>query len=136
MYVVVVQFLSHVQLFVTPWTVALQAPLFMGFSRQEYWSRLPFLSVDNLPDPGMKPVSPAWQANSLVLSQLGSLNTHTQIHTHISSVQSLSCVRLFATPWTVACEASLSITNSWSFTQTSGVLFSFNLNLNFAIRSS
>ena len=99
----------------TPWTVALQAPLFMGFSRPEYWSRLPFLSVDNLSDPGIKPVSPAWQANSLVFSQLGSLSTHTDTHTHqFSSVQSLSCVRLIVTPWTVACEASLSITNSWS----------------------
>ena len=43
--------LSHVQLFVTPWTVAHQAPLTMGFSRQEYWSRLPFPSPGNLPDP-------------------------------------------------------------------------------------
>ena len=97
----------------TPWTVALQAPLFMGFSRPEYWSRLPFLSVDNLSDPGIKPVSPAWQANSLVFSQLGSLSTHTDTHTHqFSSVQSLSRVGVFATSCTKACQASLSITNS------------------------
>ena len=43
---------SHVQLFVTPWTAALQAPLSRGFSRQEYWSRLPFPPPGNLPDPG------------------------------------------------------------------------------------
>ena len=43
------QSLSHVQLFATPWTVALQAPLSMGFSRQEYWSGLPFPPPGNLP---------------------------------------------------------------------------------------
>ena len=51
--------LSLVQLFVTPWTVAHQTPLSMGFSRQEYWSGLPFLQPEDLPDPGIKPVSPA-----------------------------------------------------------------------------
>ena len=49
--------LSHVWLFVTPWTVALQAPLSMRFPRQEYWSGLPFPPPGNLPDPGIKPVS-------------------------------------------------------------------------------
>ena len=44
--------------FVTPWTVALQASLSMGFPRQEYWSGLPFLSPGNLPDPGIKPMPP------------------------------------------------------------------------------
>ena len=53
------QSLSHVQLFVNPWTVAVQAPLSMEFSRQEYWSGLPFLSPRDLPDPGIKPGSPA-----------------------------------------------------------------------------
>ena len=48
---------SHVRLFATPWTVARQAPLSMGFSRQEYWSGLPFPSPGDLPDPGIKPVS-------------------------------------------------------------------------------
>ena len=50
---------SRVQLFVIPWTVACQAPLSMGFSRQEYWSGLPFLSPRGLPNPGMEPESPA-----------------------------------------------------------------------------
>ena len=45
--------------FVTPWTVAHQAPLSMGFSRQEYWSGLPFPSPGDLPDPGIEPESPA-----------------------------------------------------------------------------
>ena len=54
---------SHVRLFVTPWTVARQAPLFMGFSRQEYWSRLPFPSPKDLPNPGIEPRSPTLQAD-------------------------------------------------------------------------
>ena len=48
-----------------PWTVGCQAPLSMGFSRQEYWSGLPFPSPGDLPDPGIKPKSPALQADSL-----------------------------------------------------------------------
>ena len=46
--------LSSVQLFATPWTIACQALLFLGFSRQEYWSRMPFPSPGDLPDPGIK----------------------------------------------------------------------------------
>ena len=49
----------------TPWTAARQAPLSMGFSRQEYWSGLPFPSPGDLPDPGIEPGSPALQADSL-----------------------------------------------------------------------
>ena len=48
--------------FVTPWTVPHQAPLSMGFSRQEYWSRFPFPPPGDLPDPGIKPMSPASSA--------------------------------------------------------------------------
>ena len=51
---------------VTPWTVAHQAPLYIGFSRQEYWSRLPFPSPGDLPNPGIEPRSPALQADSLL----------------------------------------------------------------------
>ena len=51
--------LSHVHLFATPWTVACQAPLSTEFSRQEYWSGLPFPSQRDLPDSGIRPVSPA-----------------------------------------------------------------------------
>ena len=51
--------LSHVWLFVTPWTIARQATLSVGFPRQEYWSGLPFPSPGDLPDPGVEPVSPA-----------------------------------------------------------------------------
>ena len=63
---------SRVQLLVTPWTVARQAPLSMGFSRQEYWSELPFPSSGDLPDPGIEPASPALQVASLLLSLQGS----------------------------------------------------------------
>ena len=57
--------LSHVQLFVTPWTVAYQAPLSMRFSRQEYWSGLPFPTPGDLPDSGIEPRSPTLEADAL-----------------------------------------------------------------------
>ena len=57
--------LSHVWLFVIPRPVACQAPLSMGFSRQEYWSGLPFPAPGDLSDPGINPRSPALQADSL-----------------------------------------------------------------------
>ena len=60
-----VKSLSHVRLFATQWTVALQTPLPMGFSRQEYWSGLPFPSSGDLPDPGIEPWYPALQADAL-----------------------------------------------------------------------
>ena len=50
---------------VSPWTVTHNAPLSMGFSRQEYWSGLPFPSPEDLLDPGIEPGSPALQADSL-----------------------------------------------------------------------
>ena len=55
-----VKSLSHVRLFVTPWTVAYQAPLSMGFSRQQYWSGLPFPSPGDLPNPGIEPCLSHW----------------------------------------------------------------------------
>ena len=56
--------LSHVRLFATPWTVACQAPLSMGVSRQGYWSGLPFPPLGDLPDPGIELRSPALQVGS------------------------------------------------------------------------
>ena len=64
--------LSGVQLFVTSWTVAHQAPLPMGFSRQEYWSGLPIPSPGDLPNPGIQLGSPALQADSLPAEPSGS----------------------------------------------------------------
>ena len=60
-----VKLLSHVQLFATPWTVAYQPPLSIGFSRQEYWSVVPLPSPGHLPDPGIEPRSSALQADAL-----------------------------------------------------------------------
>ena len=57
--------LSRVRLFATSWTVAHQAPLCMGFSREEYWNGLPFPSPGDLSNPGIEPGSPALQADSL-----------------------------------------------------------------------
>ena len=55
----------------TPWTVTCQAPLSIGFSRQKYWSGLPFPSPGDLPDPGIEPRSPALQADSLLTELQG-----------------------------------------------------------------
>ena len=67
----VLSYFSRVQLFATPWTIACQAPLSMGFSRQEYWRGLPFPSWGDLPSLGIQPespVAPALQMDSLLLS--------------------------------------------------------------------
>ena len=60
-----VKLLGRVRLFATPWTVAHQAPSSMEFSRQEYWSGLPFPSSGDLPNLGVEPGSPALQADTL-----------------------------------------------------------------------
>ena len=70
-----VKSLSRVRLFVTPWTEAHQAPRYMGFSRQEYSSVLPFPSPGDLPDPEIEPRSPALQAILYHLSHQGSLDS-------------------------------------------------------------
>ena len=89
----------------TVWTTACQAPLSMGFSRQEYWSEVPCYSPGDLPDPGIKLtslVSPALAGRFLTTSA-------TWEALYLSSVQSLSRVRLFVTAWTVASQAPLSM---------------------------
>ena len=95
--------------------VACQAPLSMGFCRREYCRGLPFPSPADLCDPGIKPGSPALQADSLP-SELHILyivviyvNSGLPIYPFppdpLSEVKSLSCIRLFVTPWTVAQQA-------------------------------
>ena len=69
-----VKSLSRVRLFATSWTVAYQAPPSMGFSGQEYWSGLPFPSPGDLPDPGIKAGSPAFQADTLTSEPPGKPN--------------------------------------------------------------
>ena len=62
------------RLIATPWTVAHQAPLYMGFSRQEFWSRLPFPSPGELSDPGIEPTSPALAGRFFTLTPPGKLS--------------------------------------------------------------
>ena len=69
---------SRVLLFVTLWTVAYQAPLSVGFSRQEYWSGLPFPSPGDLPDPGIEPGFPALEADALTSEPPGKLSNEAK----------------------------------------------------------
>ena len=81
-HIVAVQSLSRVRLFAIPWTVAYQALTPMGFSRQECWSGLPFPSPGDLPDPGIKPRSPALRADALPSEPPGKpkfVQTHVQL---------------------------------------------------------
>ena len=129
--------LSRVRLFEISWTVAYQAPPSMEFSRQEYWSGLPFPSPEDLPDPGIEPCSLILQADALpseppgkphngrgivlviMLVQVaqtrttpGSLRTMVILFLNAGvsvHAQLLSCVGFLETPWTVACQSSLSM---------------------------
>ena len=79
--------LSHVQLFATPWTVAHQAPLSIEFSRQEYWSRLPFSPQGDLTNPGIQPVSlasPALAGRFFTTAPPGKPVTFTTFHAKIT----------------------------------------------------
>ena len=104
---------SCVWLCVTPRTIAHQSPLPMGFSRQEYWSGLPCPPSGHLLTQGSNPCLLSllrWQAGSLPLVPPGKIPPSP----YLSSVQLLSCVRLFVTPWITARQPSLSMTNSRS----------------------
>ena len=102
---------SRVQCFATLQTVALQAPLFMGLSWQEYWSGLPLPPLGIFSSRGLNPHLLwllNWQVDSLALSHLGSPDVQNQIlkiQNRLGEVKSLSHVRLFATPWTAAYQA-------------------------------
>ena len=95
-----VKLLSRVQLFASSWTVAYQAPQSMDFSRQEYWSGLPFPSPGDLPNPGIQPGSPSLQADALPSEPPGKQEvlittpytpqTHTHTQFHCSVVLSLT----------------------------------------------
>ena len=100
--------LSHVWLS-TPWAVAHQAPLSMGFLRQEYWSGLPFLPPGDLPYAVVKPMSPALAGGFFTTEPPGK-----PMHLSCHCCQLLNGVWLFATPWTAAHQASLSFTISWT----------------------
>ena len=103
--------LSHfgcVQLLLTPRTVAHQAPLSMDFSRQEYWSGLPFSPPGNLPDPGIKPtmpVDPALEADFLPLSHWGNYSKVNQLYIYIDPLffRFLSHIGEYTVPSRVSC---------------------------------
>ena len=101
-----VKLLSRVRLFATPWTVAYQAPPFMGFSRQEYLSGLPFPSPGDLPNPGIEPGSPSLPAE--LLSKLW-VNCCLNYRSHACMQRPFTHVQFFATPQTVASKALLSV---------------------------
>ena len=90
---VVAQLLSCVILFMTPWTVACQVPLSMGFPRQQYWSGLPFPSPGALSEPRMEPTS-SWLADSLPLSHQGS-----PMNWFLKSLQTLLHFPSFSLQW-------------------------------------
>ena len=95
-------------LFSIPRTIVHQAPLSMGFSRQEYWRGVPF------PSPGESSHPRDWTQVLRIADRFFTTEPPGKPRIHFSSVQLLSRVQHFATPWTAACQASLSITNSWS----------------------
>ena len=79
--------LSHVRLFTTPWTAASQAPPSMGFSKQEYWSGVPFSSPGDLPDPGIEPRSPSLQVDTLPAKPPGKpWSSQTRDQTQVSCI--------------------------------------------------
>ena len=84
----------HVWLCVTLWTVCCQAPLPMGFSREEYWSGLPWPSPGDLPDSGIKPtsLSPALAGVFFTTSATGEAQCYTSIKVYFSFILKLSCV--------------------------------------------
>ena len=96
------QSLSCARLFATPWTAAHQAPLSMRFSKQGYWSGLPFPSPGYLPNPGIEPGSPALQADSLLTELQGKPLVHGEQHLvhsgHFAAVTSVQVVNIFITP--------------------------------------
>ena len=69
-----------------PWTVARQAPLPIEFSRQEYWSGLPFTSPEDHPDPGIEPRSPVLQADSLPSEPLGKPQYQIELHSNVTDL--------------------------------------------------
>ena len=98
---------SHVQLFVTPWAVAHQVPLSMEFSRQEYWSRLPFPSPGDCPDPGIKPESHMSCIGWRILYQL----SHQKSPIHILSFMKKGIWSWWV--WEISFSTGLSEKASW-----------------------
>ena len=87
--------LSRVRLFATPWTVAYQAPQSMEFSRQEYWSGLPFPSPGDLPNLGIEPGSPALQVEALLSEPPGKPLLSTAFYNFILRKESKMCLKIY-----------------------------------------
>ena len=87
---------SHVQLYATLWTATHQAPLSMGFSRQEYWSRLPCPPPEDLPNPGTEPASSALQVASLPTEPPGNPpgNIYYSANSHQNTISTLGIDRV------------------------------------------
>ena len=94
-----VKLLSHVRLFATPWTVTYQAPPSMGFSRQEYWSGLPFPSPGDLPHPGTEPTSPALAGGFFIAEPPGKPQCQWQQETLLSWTQGWAVVEWAGNEW-------------------------------------
>ena len=101
----------------TLWTVTYQAALSVGFSRQEYWSGLPFPPPGDLPDPGIKPRSPAFQADSLPSESPGKPYTHPGLQ-HISPAicpKGIFILAQMETRMRVFITVEFVLTGSWTF---------------------
>ena len=109
-----VKFLSHIWLFATPWTVAHQAPSPMEFSRQEYWSGLPYPSPGNLPDPGIEPRSPAMQADALPSETPGKPSMEGEGNSEAGWLTLEACMKgSIQNGWTFLDGKSVLLTNQW-----------------------
>ena len=110
-------YFHHVQLFAIPWTIAHQVPLSMELSRQEYWSGLPFPSPGDLLNPGHWTWVPCieggfftdWATREAYIYIYFNPYVCVCVCVYICSALSLSCVQLFATPWTVVLQAPLTM---------------------------
>ena len=100
---------QYVQLFVIPWTVAHQDSLSMGFPRQEYWSGLPFPSLGDLPDSGIKPRSPSLKTDSLLSEPPGSRGKSRVSGSYFSGLRALNSIWLVAVScsWSAVLASSL-----------------------------
>ena len=113
----------------TPWVITCQAPLSMGFSRQEYWSGLPFPSPGDLPKPGIKPGSPTLQADSLPAEPPGKPKNDKLFPKWI--LQTKSCLEIFYL--NRLCVACVSIPLVWNAGCFSFFMITYDAKMNFFV---